>query len=240
MERKIMLEAMMIFVMSAVIYGLIGERNLAMLLFWNIFAYMLIEDYRYQTVDLRSVIMLILFSGVGTESLKKYLIALVIGLVIFRVLSLLTTKIYNANEIFVGKSIVRSGHGYLPSLGAGILIYLLLEKVFGVPECVSAVVTGYKEIFEIVCQVNELLVGLIIVFVGLWLMLEWRVRKAAAGNSSSSNNNYSVGELAKQGAMANMMNVTSKMFEDAAKIGNTITVEPGYEFQIYVKEDLKF
>ena len=64
---------------------------------------------------------------------------------------------------------------------------------------------------------------------------------AAAGNSSSSgNNNYSVGELAKQGAMANMMNVTSKMFEDAAKIGNTITVEPGYEFQIYVKEDLEF
>ena len=66
------------------------------------------------------------------------------------------------------------------------------------------------------------------------------IGSAAAGNSSSGNNNYSVGELAKQGAMANMMNVTSKMFEDAAKIGNTITVEPGYEFQIYVKEDLEF
>ena len=63
---------------------------------------------------------------------------------------------------------------------------------------------------------------------------------AAAGNSSSGNNNYSAGELAKQGAMANMMNVTSKMFEDAAKIENTVTVEPGYEFQIYVKEDLEF
>ena len=179
MERKIMLEAMLIFLVSAVIYGLIGERNFAMLLFWNIFAYMLIEDYRYQTVDLRSVIMLILFSAAGAESLKKYLIALVIGLVIFRMLSLLTTKIYDANEIFVGKNITRSSHGYLPSLGAGIVIYLLLEKVFGVPECVSTVVTGYKEIFEIVWQVNELLVGLIIVFVGLWLMLEWRVRKAA-------------------------------------------------------------
>ena len=179
MERKIMLEAMLIFVVSAVIYGLIGERNFAMLLFWNIFAYMLIEDFRYQTVDLRSVVLLILFSAAGAESLKKYLLALAIGLVIFRMLSLLTTKIYEATEVFVGKSIVRSGHGYLPSLGAGILIYLLLEKVFGVPECVSAVVTGYKEIFEFVWQVNELLVGLIIVFVGLWLMLEWRVRKAA-------------------------------------------------------------
>ena len=179
LERKVLAEVMLIFAMSAVIYGLIGERNFAMLLFWNIFAYMLIEDYRYQTVDLRSVIMLILFSAAGAESLKNYLVALAIGFVIFRVLSLLTTKIYDANEIFVGKSVVRSGHGYLPSLGAGILIYLLLEKVFGVPECVSAVVTGYKEIFEFVMQVNELLVGLIIVYVGLWLALEWRVRNAA-------------------------------------------------------------
>ena len=179
LERKLLAEVMLIFVMSAVMYGLIGERNFAMLLFWNIFAYMLIEDYRYQIVDLRFVIMLILFSVAGAESLKSYAVAIVIGFVIFRVLSLLTTKIYDANEIFVGKNIVRSGHGYLPSLGGGILIYLLLEKVFGVPECVSAVVTGYKEIFEFVIEVNELLVGLIIVYVGLWLALEWRVRNAA-------------------------------------------------------------
>jgi len=67
------------------------------------------------------------------------------------------------------------------------------------------------------------------------------IGSSAAGNSGSSgNNNYSAGELAKQGAMANLMNVTSKMFEDASKIGNTVTVEPGYEFQIYVKEDLEF
>ena len=59
-----------------------------------------------------------------------------------------------------------------------------------------------------------------------------------AGNSTGLNNNYSAGELAKQGAMANLMNVTSKMFDDAAKVGNTVTVEPGYEFQIFVKEDL--
>ena len=62
----------------------------------------------------------------------------------------------------------------------------------------------------------------------------------AAGNSSSSNNNYSVGELAKQGAMANLMNVTSKMFDEATKVADTVTVEPGYEFQIFVKEDLNF
>ena len=67
----------------------------------------------------------------------------------------------------------------MPSLGAGILIYLLLEKVFGVPEAISAVVRGWKEIFEFAVGVNELFAGLIILLVGLWLMLEWRVRKAA-------------------------------------------------------------
>lgn len=170
---------MFIFVVSAMIYGLIGERNLAMLLFWNIFAYMLIEDYRYQIVDLRCVIMLVLFSAAGAASLKSYLAALVIELVIFRILSLLTTKIYDATEIFADKNIMRSRHGYLPSLGAGILIYLLLEKVFGMPEAISAVVTGWNEIFAFALEVNELLAGLIILLLGLWLMLEWRVRKAA-------------------------------------------------------------
>ena len=178
-EKKLLAEVMLIFVMSAVIYGLIGERNFAMLLFWNIFAYMLIEDYRYQTVDLRCVIVLVLFSAAGASSLKTYLIALAIGLVIFRILSLLTTKIYDATEIFADKNIMRSRHGYLPSLGAGILIYLLLEKVFGVPESISAVVRGWKEIFEFAVGVNELFAGLIILAFGMLGMLEWRVRKAA-------------------------------------------------------------
>jgi len=176
-EKRLLAEVMLIFVVSAVIYGLIGERNFPMLLFWNIFAYVMIEDYRYQTVDLRCVIMLILFSAAGAESIKSYLIALAIGFVIFRVLSLLTTNIYDAREIFTGKNIVRSGNGYLPSLGA--LIYLMLEKIFGVPEIFSTVMTGYKEIFEMVVEVNELLAGLTVLFVGLWLMLEWRVREAA-------------------------------------------------------------
>lgn len=60
----------------------------------------------------------------------------------------------------------------------------------------------------------------------------------SAGNASSGDT-YTAGQLAGQGAMANLMNVTSKMFEEAAKVADTITVEPGSEFQIYVKEDLE-
>ena len=61
----------------------------------------------------------------------------------------------------------------------------------------------------------------------------------AAGNASSGDT-YTAGQLAGQGAMANLMNVSSKMFDDAAKVADTITVEPGSEFQIYVKENLEF
>lgn len=60
----------------------------------------------------------------------------------------------------------------------------------------------------------------------------------AAGNANSGET-YTAGQLAGQGAMANLMNVTSKMFDEAAKVADTITVEPGSEFQIYVKEDLE-
>jgi len=61
----------------------------------------------------------------------------------------------------------------------------------------------------------------------------------SAGNASSGDT-YTAGQLAGQGAMANLMNVSSKMFDEAAKVADTITVEPGSEFQIYVKEDLEF
>ena len=61
----------------------------------------------------------------------------------------------------------------------------------------------------------------------------------AAGNTSSKET-YSAGQLATQGAMANLINVTSKMFEQSSKIEDTVTVEPGYEFQVYITKDLEF
>ena len=62
----------------------------------------------------------------------------------------------------------------------------------------------------------------------------------AAGNTNSSSNTYSAGQLAAQGAMANMMNSASALFKrgmDAAQ--TTITVEPGSEFVAYVTQNIQ-
>ena len=63
----------------------------------------------------------------------------------------------------------------------------------------------------------------------------------AAGNTNSgNNNNYTAGQLATQGAMANLINVTSEMFKKASDVTDTVTIEPGYEFNLYVTENINF
>ncbi len=61
----------------------------------------------------------------------------------------------------------------------------------------------------------------------------------AAGNTSSRDT-YTAGQIAAQGALANMINVSSQLFQQAANIKDTVTVEPGYEFSIYVTENITF
>jgi len=61
----------------------------------------------------------------------------------------------------------------------------------------------------------------------------------AAGNTGSgSSNTYSAGQLATQGALANLINVTSEMFKQASDVVDTVTIEPGYEFNLYVTENI--
>ena len=60
----------------------------------------------------------------------------------------------------------------------------------------------------------------------------------AAGNTSSNNNTYTAGQLATQGALANLINVTSDMFQKASDVNDTVTIEPGYEFNLYVTENI--
>ena len=61
----------------------------------------------------------------------------------------------------------------------------------------------------------------------------------AAGNTGSGNSNtYSAGQLATQGALANLINVTSDMFKQASDVVDTVTIEPGYEFNLYVTENI--
>ena len=61
----------------------------------------------------------------------------------------------------------------------------------------------------------------------------------AAGNVSSQNT-YSAGQIATQGAMANLINTTSNLMNQATDIENTVTVEPGYEFNVYVTKNITF
>ena len=61
----------------------------------------------------------------------------------------------------------------------------------------------------------------------------------AAGNTSSQDT-YTAGQLASQGALANMITASSQMLTQAASIQDTVTVEPGYEFNVYVIENLSF
>lgn len=62
----------------------------------------------------------------------------------------------------------------------------------------------------------------------------------AAGNASSTNNTYTAGQLAAQGALGNLINSTSQMISNAANINATISVSPGYEFNLYVTQDIVF
>ena len=62
----------------------------------------------------------------------------------------------------------------------------------------------------------------------------------AAGNVSASNNTYTAGQIAAQGATANLIDATSSLLKESAKIENTVTIEPGYEFNVYVTNNITF
>lgn len=62
----------------------------------------------------------------------------------------------------------------------------------------------------------------------------------AGGNSSVSNNSYSYGQLAAQGAMANFLNTASSLFQKNINAAETVTIEPGYQFNIFVTQTITF
>ena len=62
----------------------------------------------------------------------------------------------------------------------------------------------------------------------------------AAGNVLSSNETYTAGQIAMHGAVADLIDSTSEMFKEASKLENTVTIEPGYEFNVYVTENITF
>ena len=61
-----------------------------------------------------------------------------------------------------------------------------------------------------------------------------------ASGDSSAQNSFTGGQLAMQGAMANLINSTSSMISRAADIKTTVTVAPGHLFTIYVEQPISF
>lgn len=63
----------------------------------------------------------------------------------------------------------------------------------------------------------------------------------AAGNVNNNSNTYSAGQLAMQGAMANVMNSASNMFANSSNnVTETVTIPPGYQFNLYVTQPISF
>lgn len=60
----------------------------------------------------------------------------------------------------------------------------------------------------------------------------------AAGNTSNTSNTYSAGQLAMQGAMANMMNTASNLFQQGTNRQMTVTAAPGKMFSVYVTQGI--
>lgn len=66
------------------------------------------------------------------------------------------------------------------------------------------------------------------------------VAGVAGGNTSSNNSSYSTGQLAAQGAMSNLLNTASSLFQKGMNTQATVTVDPGYEFNVYITKGISF
>lgn len=62
----------------------------------------------------------------------------------------------------------------------------------------------------------------------------------AGGNIASGSTTYSAGQLATQGAVSSLINTTSSIINKAASANATVTVQPGYQFNIFVTKNISF
>ena len=61
----------------------------------------------------------------------------------------------------------------------------------------------------------------------------------ASGNTNSSDT-YSGGQIAMQGAMANLVQATSRLFDRGSDHPPTVKIEPGHTFQLFVVQPIAF
>ena len=61
----------------------------------------------------------------------------------------------------------------------------------------------------------------------------------ASGNTSARDT-YTGGQVAMQGALANLISTTSNMLSQGTDVQPNVTVEPGHMFQVYVIQPIAF
>lgn len=61
----------------------------------------------------------------------------------------------------------------------------------------------------------------------------------ASGNTNSTDT-YSGGQLAMQGALANLIQSTANLFGKGSDVQPTVTIEPGHTFQLFVAQPISF
>ncbi|WP_313971800.1 TrbI/VirB10 family protein [uncultured Selenomonas sp.] len=107
-------------------------------------------------------------------------------------------------------------------------------EAFNIGESILAVDGGYNGIVGKVNRHTARVVG-----AGVFSSAIAALGSLASGNTNTTNT-YSAGQLAMQGAMANLIQTTSKLFEAGANVQPTVTVEPGHTFQLFVAQPISF
>ena len=107
-------------------------------------------------------------------------------------------------------------------------------EAFNIGESILAVDGGYN---GIVGKVNRHTSR--VISAGVFSSAIAALGSLASGNTNTSNT-YSGGQLAMQGAMANLIQTTSRLFEAGANVQPTVTVEPGHTFQLFVSQPIAF
>ena len=150
----------------------------------TIFAIMAVEDFKYQTIDIRWLGVFTVLVGLSTFKPPCVFLGLTaIGLLGFRIMFLLSTRHYEPNKLDSEcgqKPYPRPPYGYLPSLGiATFTVALFLDLTNGtVPLFLLPTQEGLKFIESFLVTETEIFAQVFIALMFVWFTLEQHYRRA--------------------------------------------------------------
>lgn len=160
----------------------------------SLFAYMILDDFQYQTVDIRMLILLIASMWwASSEPTLSFISTLCLSFVFFRCLLLALTLAMNrkdsgappgTEEADPSIPTERMPIGYLPVLGASLLFYLIYCKLYSsfVPGFLLPTHDGILTIMMFLSESTEAAGTAIVVLLLIWAFLErWLWKEKVAG-----------------------------------------------------------